>query len=128
MNNAFFAKSALTFFCPEIPANVSFHQFLSSNLWWVLKQPFTFLQKHPPTIFSLVAELQVYQQAYPHTAIHQQSYLKTSIEPFDFSWEWKADLHSSNIATMNLLCIHLHNELVLFNIVDGFLWANGKAQ
>ena len=124
MNNAFFAKSGLTFFCPEMPANVLFHQFLSSNLWWVLKQPFTFLQKHPPMIFSLVANLQVYQQAYPHTAIHQQSCLKISIEPFDFSWEWKAD----DIAAISLLCIYLHNELILLNTIDGFLWASGKAQ
>ena len=69
-------------------------------------------------IFSLVADLQVYQQAYPHTTIHQQYYLKTSTKPFDFSWEWKADLHSDNITAMNLLCIYLHNELILLNTIE----------
>ena len=72
--------------------------------------------------------LQIYQQAYFHTTIHEQSYLETSIEPFDFSCEWKADLHSGDIAAMNLLYIYLHNELVLFNTINGFLWAIGKAQ
>ena len=79
-------------------------------------------------IFSLVADLQVYQQAYPHATIHQQSYMKTSIEPFDFSWEWKTDLHNDDITAMNLLWIYLHNELILLNTVGGFLWASGKAQ
>ena len=77
-------------------------------------------------IFSLVADLQVYQQAYPHTTTHQQSYFETSIEPFVFSWEWKADLHSGDIAAINLLCIYLHNELILLNTIDGFLWASVK--
>ena len=79
-------------------------------------------------IFSLVADLQVYQQAYSHTTINQQSYLKNSIQPFDSSWEWKADLHSGDIAAMNLLCIYLHNALILLNTIDGFLRASGKAQ
>ena len=79
-------------------------------------------------IFSLVADLQVYQQAYPHTTIHQQSYLKTLIEPFDFSWEWKADFYSNDITTMNLLFIYLHNELILLNTIDGFSWESGIAQ
>ena len=79
-------------------------------------------------IFSLVDNLQVYQQAYPHKTIHEQSYLKTSIKPFDFSSEWKADLHSGESPAMNLLCIYLHNELILLNTIDGFLWVNGKVQ
>ena len=47
---------------------------------------------------------------------------------FDFSWEWKADLHSDDIAAMNLLCIYLQNELVLLNTIGRFSWASGIAQ
>ena len=79
-------------------------------------------------IFCLVTDLQVYQQAYTYTTIHQQSYIKTSIEPFDFSWEWKADLNNDDLTAMKLLCIYLHNELILLNTIGGFLWASGKAQ
>ena len=79
-------------------------------------------------IFSLVTDLQVYQQAYTHTTIDQQSYMKTLIEPFDFSWKWKADLNNDDITAMNLLCMYLHNELILLNTISGFLWASGKAQ
>ena len=75
-----------------------------------------------------MADLQAYQQAYPHTTIHRQSYLKTSIEPFDFSREWKADLHNDDITAINLLKIYLHNELILLNAIGGFLRASGKAQ
>ena len=78
-------------------------------------------------IFSLVTDLQVYHQAYTHTTIHQQSYMKTSIEPFDFPWEWKTDLNNDDITAMNLLCMYLHNELILLNTIGGFLWASGKA-
>ena len=49
------------------------------------------------------------------------------IEPFDFCWEWKADLHIDDITAMNLLCIYLHNELILLNTIDGFIWPS-KAQ
>ena len=47
---------------------------------------------------------------------------------FDFSWEWKADLHSDDITAMNLLCIYLQNELILLNTIGRFSWASGIAQ
>ena len=53
--------------------------------------------------------------------------MKTSIEPFDFPWEWKTDLNNDDITAMNLLCMYLHNELILLNTIGGFLWASGKA-
>ena len=54
--------------------------------------------------------------------------MKFLIEPFDFSWKWKADLHIDDIPAMDLLCIYLHDELILLNTTGGFLWASRKVQ
>ena len=112
-----FLQNLHSLFYSETRANVPFRQFLSSYLGWVLQYAFHFFQLFPP---GLSTDLRSYSNA---SAV----LLENLIEPFDFSWKWKADLHIDDITAMNLLWIYLHNELILLNTIDGFLWAS-KAQ